>query len=318
MKSIFPIATPFIQANYEKYLENIQLIKSKYLSFPRAISIETQVRCNAKCGFCPYPSSPRQGDEMDTEIFYKLLDDFSEIPESHIFSIALHRINEPLLDSRMKLFHQEFSLRYPQARHQFFSNGTTLKMNALEWIAEYEKSTLSVSVNSMDEERHQELMGFGLKSVANNLDHLHELVLAGAFLPAVTLHAPHLDDLHSKQFTEKCRARWPQFKVGIRPFFQWMGGTPAGGDHRSVAGLPNNPEIQAIDHLPCGQWFDLHILANGYVTKCCIDETGFMGMEEFDIRKNNALDVYRRRNDFLHTLPARGKVSDCNGCFHLG
>lgn len=316
MTAFIPI--PFIQANYATYAENLRQLKSRYALYPRVISIETQVRCNAKCGFCPYPSSPRQGEEMSTDFFYKLLDDLDEIPESHAFTIAPHRINEPLLDSRMRAFHEEIAKRHPQASHMFISNGTTLKAGAFEWMGEYAKAGLTISLNSMDEDRHQELMGFGLKALSKNLDYLHELVLGGRFKPPVTLCAPHLGDEHSTGFTQACQQRWPKFKIGIRPFFQWMGSTPSGGDYRGVSGLPNNPDSQLLDQLPCGQWFDLHILASGYVTKCCIDETGHQGQVRYDARVNNALAIYRERDDYRYSLPGRGKVRDCQGCFHLG
>lgn len=316
MTAFVPI--PFIQADYATYAENVRQLKSRYASYPRAISIETQVRCNAKCGFCPYPSSPRQGEEMSTDLFYKLLDDLAEIPESHVFNIALHRINEPLLDSRMREFHEAFAKQHPQAGHSFFSNGTTLKTGAFEWMGEFAKASLTISLNSMDEDRHKELMGFGLKAVSSNLDYLHELILGDQFKPTVTLCAPHLGDEHSMAFTQACQQRWPKFKIAIRPFFQWMGSTPSGGDHRGVAGLPSNPQSLLLDQLPCGQWFDLHILANGYVTKCCIDETGHRGHARYDIRRNNALAIYRERDDYRDSLPSRCNVRDCQGCFHLG
>ena len=255
---------------------------------------------------------------MSTDFFYKLLDDLDEIPESHAFTIAPHRINEPLLDSRMRAFHEEIAKRHPQASHMFISNGTTLKAGAFEWMGEYAKAGLTISLNSMDEDRHQELMGFGLKALSKNLDYLHELVLGGRFKPPVTLCAPHLGDEHSTGFTQACQQRWPKFKIGIRPFFQWMGSTPSGGDYRGVSGLPNNPDSQLLDQLPCGQWFDLHILASGYVTKCCIDETGHQGQVRYDARVNNALAIYRERDDYRYSLPGRGKVRDCQGCFHLG
>ncbi len=255
---------------------------------------------------------------MSTELFYKLLDDLAGIPDNHAFGIALHRINEPLLDSRMRLFHDEVARRYPQARHQFFSNGTTLKEGNFEWMGVYTNASLSISLNSMDENKRQQLMGFGLKVLFKNLDNLHEHVRHGAFKPPVTVVAPHLNEDHSVEFTRACQERWPEFHVGIRPFFVWMGSTPTGGDYRGVAGLPNNPDSKQLSLLPCGQWFDLHILASGYVTKCCIDETGHQGQEQYDVRKRNALEIYRDGRDHRHRLSGRGEITDCRGCFHLG
>lgn len=309
---------PFIQADYQNYKTTTINAQALYELYPRVISIETQVLCNAKCGFCPYPSSERKGQEMSTELFLKILNDLDPIPSSHQFSIALHRINEPLLDKRMEFFHGEVRKRHPQANHAFFSNGTTLREGKFEWIGEYENAGLNISLNSMDERIHSELMGINLKSVTKNLDYLHELVVAEKFKPKVTVVAPHLDNEHSSHFTDSVKERWPCFKIGVRPFFQWMGSTPSGGSYRGVSGLPNNQEFEQVLELPCGQWFDMHILANGYFTKCCIDETGYIGQKELSVKHNNALSIYQRLNEFRFKMPKRSSVLECKDCFHLG
>ena len=72
-----------------------------------------------------------------------------------------------------------------------------------------------------------------------------------------------------------------------------------------------------IVSLPCGQWFDLHILANGFATKCCIDQTGFAD-EKYDTRKHHALDIYRQSLPLRQSLPDRQTVTGCGECTHLG
>ena len=63
-----------VQADYDAYQALVSSLRSKSSDYPRNVSIETQVRCNAKCDFCPYPESPRQGEEMPTEVFEKIID----------------------------------------------------------------------------------------------------------------------------------------------------------------------------------------------------------------------------------------------------
>lgn len=307
---------PFIQADYHGYPASIASLKAIYLDFPRNVGIETQVKCNAKCSFCPYPTSPRQGQEMSDELFHKIVNDLSRIPHSHSFGITLHRINEPLLDRRMLGFCQLVAEKLPSANQQFWTNGTMLKEGAFEWMTQYARASLTISLNSVNEEEHVRLMGFGLESVFRGLDYLHRLTESRKFTLPVALCAPFQNEEKAAAYQAECSKRWPLFKPAIRPFFQWMGASDAGGEHRLASGLPS-PSAQQAAKFACGQWFDLHILANGYVTKCCIDETGYAGEATFDALNNNVLDIYQAARSKRANLPPR-REAGCEGCFHLG
>lgn len=306
-----------MQADYAEYPSRVRELQRQYMSYPRAISIETLVRCNAKCVFCPYPTSARQGQEMSDELFAKIIDDLSEIPRDHPCSINLHRINEPLLDPRMERFIRLVHDKLPGASQRFWSNGTMLRQGGFEWMAEFPRATLTVSLNSMDEDEHIRLMGFGLSVVLRGLDYVHDLAVAGRFPLPVTLCAPFVGAESAARFQEACKLRWPRFVSACRPFFQWMGESGAGSQERVMFGLPSEFASRA-DAFACAQWFDLHTLANGYVTKCCIDETGYVGHEEFDASRHNVLDIYRRRLALRRDLPQRRTVPGCQGCLHLG
>lgn len=309
----------FIQADYEGYPASVEILKSRFLDHPRAVSIETLVKCNSRCSFCPYPTSPRQGQVLPEELFHKIIAELSELPPTHTFMMTLHRINEPLLDRRMKYFCGVVAEKIPSAIQQFWTNGTMLKEGEFEWMTQYQSAELTVSLNSMNEEEHLRMMGFGIEGVLQGLDYLHQLAESGRFTLPVTLCAPFIDERQSRSYGVRCRRRWPLFRPAIRPFFQWMGGMQVGTEYRDAAALPGAEENQVAGS-PCGQWFDLHILANGYVTRCCIDENGNGGKVIYDVRHNHVLDIYRRarRLSLRERLPARATVRGCKGCFHLG
>lgn len=308
----------YTQADYGGYATSLTTGKERYQLYPRTVSIETLVKCNAKCNFCPYPNSTRQGEEMRAEVFMKLLDDLSGIPATHPFVITLCRLNEPLLDPRMQVFHQEIGQRFPNASILFWSNGTTLKQGAFEWMSDCKKGSLIISLNSVDEEEHKALMGFGLKAVNQNLDYLHTLVEQDHFSIPVKLCAPYQHKVQAEHFTKVCKDRWPCFDTALRPYFHWMGETSSGLEHKIECGLPGGILDNEVAQLPCGQWYDIHVLANGYVTKCCIDESGYAGQENFNAAKRNLLSIYQERDNLKTTLPPRVEVEACRGCFHLG
>src|SRR5690242_11153017 len=69
-------------------------------SFPLNIQIETSSRCNAKCGFCPYPVVSKESPQgvMPDATWQRLID---EILEHHVWWIHFYYLNEPLLDRRL-------------------------------------------------------------------------------------------------------------------------------------------------------------------------------------------------------------------------
>lgn len=186
-----------------------------------------------------------------------------------------------------------------------------------EWINQFQSGSLYVSLNSADEKEHQQLMGFGLKKVTEGLDYLQKLVETKRFSVPVKLRASFQNIQQSNNFEFVCRKRWPSLKPVVRPYYKWMGGSKAGGTYIDKFGLPME-DLERVKTFSCGQWFDLHILANGYVTKCCIDENGYVGKDSFNVKNNHVLDIYAANSLLRENLPQRANVVDCNGCLFLG
>jgi hypothetical protein len=254
---------------------------------------------------------------MSDALFEKILIDLGRIPQSHACAITLHRINEPLLDDRIERFSGLVRQALPAARQQFWSNGTMLREGQFEWMAGFDNASLTVSLNSMDEAEHTAMMGFGLGAVLRGLDYVHGLVVAGRFPLFVTLSGPFKSQDAATRFQQSCKQRWPRFHAASRPYFQWMGGSLAGQAQRISFGLPSRVGDAAAD-FACAQWFDLHVLANGFVTRCSVDETGPGGDPGLDTSMNDVLEIYRRRAALRRDLPARRTVPGCQGCLHLG
>ncbi len=253
---------------------------------------------------------------MPTEVFEKIVDDLSGIPKSHPLKITLSRINEPLLDRRLEYFHKLIAARLPNTKFTFWSNGTLLREGIFEWMAGHKGSTLVVSLNAVNEADHIRLMGFGLKRVLKNLDYVHRLKETGAFDIGVNLVAPWESVEQAEEVETFCRKRWPLFFVALRPFFEWVGESGKGDEYREETTSQIGASTEALS-FACAQWFDLHILANGYATKCCIDESGYT-YERYNCFTNNALDVFSLSRDLRDALPDRSHVSGCEGCRHLG
>jgi len=250
---------------------------------------------------------------MSTKLFHKIINDLSEIPSNHNFSITLARINEPLLDKRLEKFSQLIAQKLPSASQTFWTNGSMLQQGKFEWMSSFPGALLNVSLNSIDNKEHTELMGFGVTKVFNNLDYLHQLVAEKKFNLPITLSAPFQGVKKTTEIENFCSNRWPLFKIGIRPFFIWSGTSNKGKKEKKKYELSS----AQTNNFPCAQWFDLHFLANGYTTKCCIDESGH-STANYDASKTNALHIYTLSQSLRETLPPRDKISGCQNCHHLG
>ncbi len=155
-----------------------------------------------------------------------------------------------------------------------------------------------------NEEEHVRMMGFGLDGVRRGLYYLHKLTEARQFTLPPMFCALFQSEESAFAYPNEYSTRWPLFKAAIRPIFQWMGESGTGGEHRLASGL-RFPVAQLITQFACGQWFDLHILANGYLTKFCIDETGHVGDANFDTRSHDDLDIYQAGFSRRVSLPPR-------------
>ena len=180
----------FAHPEPDPYTLEVAGLQKKFTEYPRSVSVETLVLCNAKCGFCPYPDSPRKDQKMSSKLFYKIIDDLRRIPRMHEFDFTLARINEPLLDKRLKDFSFYVQENLPNARQTIWSNGTTINKRAIEWISEINESSYSISLNSMDADDHKEIMGLPLVPVLKRLDYLHDLRDKGLIDNEVFLYAP--------------------------------------------------------------------------------------------------------------------------------
>ena len=288
-----------------------------WLDYPRVVSIETMVACNAKCSFCAYPNSERKGERMETELFYKIIEDLSNAGR-YPQSITLARINEPLLDKRLREFSVHIRKVFPKSSYAIWSNGLRLDQESANWINELGTETvLQISLNSIDATEHSRFMGIELEPVLDNLDYVHKHTTVKC-----NLHAPYLGEDRSREIRDYCKNRWPRFELRLRPIFDWQGTIASGiSSSKDDLNLPIDYEDRFKDisilNQPCTQWLDLHVLASGYATKCCIDEAGYSDAD-FSLRDNHTLEVFAKTRFLREEIYARKTIQGCKTCLHPG
>jgi hypothetical protein len=101
------------------------------------IQVETFSKCNGGCTFCPVNRfvDPRPSELMEEKLFYKIINELSEINYSGIF--YFHMNNEPLLDKRIYQFVKDTRKIIPQATLSLWTNGTPLNIEKFRILTEY-------------------------------------------------------------------------------------------------------------------------------------------------------------------------------------
>jgi len=77
---------------------------------------------------------------METDLFYKIIDDLNNVGR-YPQSITLARINEPLLDKRLKEFSFYIRKVFPKSIYSIWSNGLKLDKESVDWIVELGENT---------------------------------------------------------------------------------------------------------------------------------------------------------------------------------
>jgi hypothetical protein len=289
------------QAEYDRSVR--ALADTPYMDYPKGIGLETLVRCNAACDFCPYPTLDRKGDRMSDAVIEKFLDELGDIPDDVPVSVNPSRVNEPFLDKRVLPLLQELERRHANARIALFSNGSTFTEKLIEGLGTLERIILmNISFNDHREADYEKTMQIPYDRTVRNLDLLHEAFGAGVLTPpgiAVSRIGDGTDA--DRAFIEWCTDRWPRFQARVSPRVDWMGEVSLGWRSRPPKAT-------------CGQFFKMQILASGKAAFCGVDSTGDAGFG--DLNGMHLLEIYNHpeRRRLRERVLSRDEVPACGSC----
>lgn len=269
------------------------MLRQYYLDQPNEVTLETATVCNARCTFCPYPTLERVGTKMSDELIDRLIGEMAKFKEPFIF--APFKLNDPLLDKRIFGICEKFNTKVPHGRLRLFTNGSPLTPQTIEKIGRIKNlEHLWVSLNSVDPEEYEKLMGLNFEQTTKKLDYLHSLE-----------NFPHPVMLScvgwpGTEFREYCAKRWPKFGSFAITKTSWLGFTDS--------------QRQDVPDAPCSRWFELSIMSDGVVSLCCQDAEGKFPIG--DAKTQSLLDIYnnpawRERRRYLMS---RHEVPVCQTC----
>jgi MoaA/NifB/PqqE/SkfB family radical SAM enzyme len=267
--------------------------------YPRLVAIETTSRCNADCPFCPYSVRSREKSQMSQELFEKIVEDCTEFP---LPAIEPFLNGEPFVDPNIMDRMEYIRSRLPKVQLRIYSNGYALSPKRIDGLCGLGVDHLYISLNTLDPQRYQSIMGLKLERTLDNVNYLTDSVRRHKVARRITLRMTRTDETtlaEQEEFKKFCDSRHVRcFIVGL---FNYK------GDVHSSLPVPK---------YPCEHIARLDIMSNGKAALCCMDQEGEYPLG--DLRQQSVLEVYRgqasRHYQTMHRTGRRGEVAPCNSC----
>jgi hypothetical protein len=276
------------------------------MEYPQEVHIETLALCNAACTFCPYPTMDRQGDRMQDELIDKIINDLKQIPAQVPFNIAPFKVNEPFLDKRIFSVCAKINEALPNAQLRLFTNGSPLTEAIVEKAGAVRNVThLWTSLNEVEAQAYEKLMGLPLERTLARLDMLHGLVRDQRFPHPVTISRVTDGSERDQAFLSFVRERYPLFKPFMIGAGNWTGQVAMATQRR-------------VPPAGCFRWYELSIMASGKVALCCMDGEGKHVIG--DVNTQSVLEVYnspgyRKMRQF--TFSRKAAAAPCDSCVYF-
>ena len=270
------------------------------------LQLETTSTCNAACSWCVYPTSKRWGGLMSMDLFRKIIDESTRIPQ--INKYILHGLGEPLLDPKLQDRIWYVSQVRPRAAVQIYTNGVYLTPENFDNLRGAGLTSVVISLNAVRPEQHEAIMGLKGKfeEVCGNIE--------GAIKNQGETHIAVHAVVNGDQFTNR----------DVIGFYQRWGETGYGGhgkcitegnwagDNRTTRTFkPNEACHRALD--------SIYVLYDGRVTTCCFDPDGkqvFGNLSQETIRQVYNSGDYMKFREAHHDDRA-DEYDICRGCTRI-
>lgn len=262
-----------------------------YTDVPRAIQIETNLACNAKCPFCPYTHLERGPKFMEDWIWRKIVDETRGL--GVIYRPFL--INEPLSERRlaeiMKYIKQDST-----ARVEINSNGGLMTEKRAQEVLDAGLDVVRFSVDGFSRETYDKSrVGVDFDAVVRNVNRFVEVRDKGGYRCHVEVRMIDMPENKHEQaaYVDYWSPRVDE--VLVVPLYRW----PWEGQEKPV----QKPCLKILD--------EMFFYTDGSAPLCCWDSAGrgIVG----DVKTESVLDIWngpvmkamrdllnRGRRDLIH------------------
>lgn len=282
--------------------------------FPMILQVQTINRCNAACGFCPYPYTVHLQEKqvMDDVLYTKIVDEC--VNEEDLHDLVPMSKNEPLLDVKMEERVAEFKRKaQPHQLVELVTNGSPLTPARIRRLMEAGVDLITVSVNAANEATYNKVMiGLSWKQVMGNLE-----ALSREDLSMVNVYLRFVNEKENRREMKVFRKKWREFNL-----FSFNVNNRAG----TVRGyeamfIDYNEFIERIKRLAVGHIYPvcpyifsmMHVLENGDVPMCSNDWANREVLG--NVRTQSIREIYNSpRMNQLRGKMAEGRFEEIEAC----
>jgi sulfatase maturation enzyme AslB (radical SAM superfamily) len=244
--------------------------RHQYSNTPRVIQLETTIKCNAKCWFCPQNNSLRQPDYMTEAVWKKIIDDSRGLGATY----RPFLLNEPFADKRMPEI-VRYIKQDPTAKVEFNTNASMLTPKVSDQLLDAGVDIMRFSIDGLSRETFDESRGISYDRVYK---HVHY------FLKEVKRrqHPVH---------TEVRMIKLPGTEEEQQEFAHyWQQEGPSEIIFTDLYSYPWENQTEATNK-PCLKTKDeMFFYVDGTATLCCWDAAGRQIIG--DIQDNSLLDIW--------------------------
>ena len=219
---------------------------------PSTIVIEPYNVCNLACTMCAYPDLTRPKEQMDMELFKKVVDD---AVNNNFKTLSLSLYNEPYMDNL--IFERIKYAKEKGLETTITTNATLLTDELIQKTMSSGVDCVTFSIDSLDEEKYEKIrINASFKTTINNVKKMigyrEQLNLKK---PMLTMSAVMHGDDHTLANMEKELKGLDIYAVAMR-------------DNRKN-GQPTHGHLKSY---PCWwPWNHLVVYSSGKIALCCMD-----------------------------------------------
>jgi hypothetical protein len=271
---------------------------------PAVLQIEVTNRCTMRCPMCPHQYMTRSAQDMEFELFRKIVDENSDTAEMAI----LHLMGEPMLNPALPRMIRH--CRQAGIHTVISTNASLLDEERGREILESGLDIIIFSLDGMEAETYEALRKGGkLEKALGRVNRF--LDRKGDGPPSAIIQMIDMPQTRGQlqAFFDYWRRR-PNLDVASKPFTSWQ------GDIEDITRKGWAVDLSRLEQSRCDRLFMwLTVFADGRVAVCCRDYDGTVQLESAAVRHSleiwngPAMQAVRRAH-----LQGRSRASVCRTC----
>lgn len=301
---------PELTPNRLKRLEYRYVAKRRPMpSAPEAVQIQTVSGCNADCVFCPNKKTELEipfAKKMDWGLYRSVVDQCVDLG---VRRFSPYLMNEPMLDPELAERIAYISEKKNDSQFtKINSHGGLMTERMAKGLLDSGLNRLNFSVQGVDPEIYERLMGIRLDKVIRNIERLIELKRQGGYKMRIRVVMLDTSEVHPR--LGEIRRFWSDRGIKIN-----INQLENRGHHKNIQS--DEIAVHELENFDwCNRMFEqMYVLYDGRLAMCCADweQTGIMG----DLSRKPLAEVWRgeRYTDYRRRfLDGNVKGMLCDGC----